>query len=177
MVKTRAEIVDELADREAIRDCFQRYARATDRVDPALLETIFWPDAEVSYKGVYEGPVSGYIAMAPATRDAMEQTAHLLGNMLIEIDHAQARTESYVFAFHRLSGPDGPHDMLLGGRYLDLFERRGEEWRIARRTLVVDWFRNFGDSACWAAGLLGLQMTRGERGPSDPSHAWLARGV
>ena len=28
---------------------------------------------------------------------------------------------------------------LYGGRYLDEFERREGEWRIARRTYVMDW--------------------------------------
>ena len=31
--------------------------------------------------------------------------------------------------------------MTAGGRYVDRFERRHGEWRIAERTVVVDWQR------------------------------------
>jgi hypothetical protein len=34
-------------------------------------------------------------------------------------------------------------DTIGSGRFLDRFERRGDEWRIARRLVVVDWFREY----------------------------------
>ena len=38
------EAIKECIDRAAIRDVLFRYSRAIDRVDRALLKTVYWPD-------------------------------------------------------------------------------------------------------------------------------------
>jgi hypothetical protein len=175
MTKTVSDYAVELADREAIRDCLTRYARANDRCDEALLKSVFWPDAITEYEGFFAGPVGEYIEKSiMATSQLMEQTAHLLGNMLIEINGNSAAAECYVFAFHRLPGVGGPQDLLLGGRYLDQLEKRADRWRIRQRTLICDWFREFADSADWAKGFFGLKMTSGGRFPTDRSYEYFA---
>lgn len=40
-----ATVVQELLDREAIRDCLTRYAHAVDRGDEAMLRAVYWPGA------------------------------------------------------------------------------------------------------------------------------------
>lgn len=176
MGKTVTQFAAELADREAIRDCFTRYGRAIDRCDRALLASVFWPDAHLEFEGLVEGPVAEYLkSTAVATEQHMEQTAHLLGNMLIDIDGDKATSESYVLAFHRLPGEQGAFDLLLGGRYLDTLDKRNDEWRIGSRKLVCDWFREFPDSADWEKGFFGLKMTSGGRFPSDRSYAHFER--
>lgn len=172
MGKKVTEFAKELADREAIRDCFTRYGRAIDRCDKALLAGVFWPDAVTEFEGLHSGAVAQYLEVASqATREFMEQTAHLLGNMLIEFHGDTATSESYVLAFHRLPGTPQPHDLLLGGRYLDRLEKRDDEWRISSRTLIADWFREFPDSADWEKGFFGLKMASGGRFPADRSYA------
>ena len=49
-----------------------------------------------------------------------------------------ARVETYWQVFHREAGADGAedYDYLAGGRYLDTFERRDGEWRIAHTGYV-----------------------------------------
>ena len=44
------------------------------------------------------------------------------------------------------------------GRYLDRLECREDEWRIAERTMIYDWFQNFGTSADWSQGLMGMPL-------------------
>jgi hypothetical protein len=174
MSGTVSEFAREMADREAIRDCMMRYARATDRCDAALLSSVFWPDGNTDYEGFFVGPVSEYLkAAATATSGSMQQTHHFLGNILIEIDGNAANCEGYVVAFHRLPGEAGAHDLMLGGRYLDRFEKRNDIWRIFKRTLVCDWFREYPDSADWEKGFFGLKMTPGGRYPADRSYAVL----
>ena len=174
MSKTVSAFALEMADREAIRDCMTRYARATDRCDAAQLAAVFWPDGSTEYEGFFEGPVSEYLkASAAATAGGMEQTHHFLGNMLIEVEGDFANCESYVVAFHRLPNATGPTDLLLGGRYLDRFAKRNDTWRILKRTLICDWFREYPDSADWEKGFFGLKMTMGERYPADRSYAVL----
>lgn len=172
MTKTVTEFANELADREAIRDCFTRYARAIDRSDSALLSDLFWPDAVIEFEGLIKGPIGEYIEKTvPEAAHSMEQTAHLLANMLIEINGNFATSESYVLAFHRIVGENEPMDLLLGGRYLDRLEKRDDRWRILSRTFVCDWFREFADSADWEKGFFDLKMTSGGRYPTDLSYA------
>src|SRR3546814_11138368 len=45
MRKSISEIRDELADREAIRDCIIRYARGIDRIDEEELDSVYWDNA------------------------------------------------------------------------------------------------------------------------------------
>jgi hypothetical protein len=85
---------------------------------------------------------------------AIEQSAHLLTNILIEFDSADgAVVESYYLAYLRnahlppvmraaLLGPGAPEtgkiDMRSLGRYVDRFERRDGHWRIARRVCIAE---------------------------------------
>ena len=59
----------------------------------------------------------------------------------IRIDGDVAQVDTYCVA-HHVSHPDdqgAQTDMVLGLRYVDRFERRQGEWKIALRTLVADW--------------------------------------
>jgi ketosteroid isomerase-like protein len=160
----------QLADREAIRDCLMRYCRGIDRMDAELVLGVYWPDA-VDEHLVFTGSPAEFVAWCMPLMQQMEQTVHLLGNILIAVEGAVADVESYFQAFHRLRAADGKpaRDLFLGGRYLDRFERRNDEWRIARRTTIADWFREHADSGDWSSGPLGMQMVPGTRAPHDPS--------
>ena len=71
-------------------------------------------------------------------------------------------------------GPDGkPRDTIGSGRYLDKLERRGDEWRITRRIVITDWFRDYPDSGDWEVGPLGMKVPPGGRHPDDLSYSFL----
>jgi hypothetical protein len=79
--------------------------------------------------------------------------------------------ESYFQGYHVMRGEGKPTASLQGGRYLDRFEKRGEEWRIIRRKVVVDWFRAFDDAGDWSVGPQGqAQIQPGGRYPDDDSY-------
>ena len=130
----------ELMDREAIRDCLYRYCRGIDRADEAALRSAYWPDA-IDRHGVYSGPAQGFIDFALEAFKAMPRNVHQISNILIEFRSASdARVESYFNALQRGPGKDGAvRQFLLAGRYCDAFQKRGEEWRVAHRTVVYDW--------------------------------------
>lgn len=164
------KIREELADREAIRDCLARYARSVDRVDEAQLRAVYWEDASDDHI-TYSGPASGFIEQVIPRLMAIDQTSHMIGNMLIELELERANVETYFLAFHRLPEPAGGfHDLVVGGRYLDRMEKRDDEWRISDRKVVVDWFRDNPDSADWSRGFLGVDTRPGGRKPADPSY-------
>ena len=70
------------------------------------------------------------------------------------------------FAVGRLkAGPEKD----LAARYLDRFEKRGEEWRIIHRTLVVDYSRQTGSSETNVYDHASVAL--GKRFPDDPLYS------
>src|SRR5262245_50555387 len=106
MPKTVTALHAELADREAIRACLARYCRGIDRLDEALVLGVYWPDA-VDEHLVFTGSPTEFVAWCMPLMQQMEQTVHLLGNILIAIDGATASVETYFQAYHRLRAANG----------------------------------------------------------------------
>ena len=67
-----------------------------------------------------------------------------------------AAVETHVTAYHRIDMGGEERDIVLGGRYLDRMEKRGGHWRIVHRTMLYDWLSDYGKSADWTQGLLGM---------------------
>lgn len=156
------DTLQQLAAKEVIRDVIYRYARAIDRLDEALLRSVFHPGARHNH--FYEGPSSDpqapssaeapgdFVAFALGLLRTFVRTHHQMGNTLIEFEsESTARVETYFTAYHLvrpkrdpLAGAmahDSEMDYLVGGRYVDRFECRDGQWRIASRTGLTDWMR------------------------------------
>jgi SnoaL-like domain len=147
-----------LLDREAIRECVARLARGEDRRDAGLISAAYWPDSTTDY-GVFVGSFDEYLAWVVPGSDAITNTQHVLGQTYVELDGETARAETQVISYHRVDMGAGERDTCIGGRYLDRFEKRGGEWRIAERTMLYDWFHDWGDAIDWSKGVMGLPFS------------------
>lgn len=131
--------VRQLLDREAIRQCLLRYTRGVDRHDDELILSAFWPDALIGYgqaDPLHPAPFVPWVN--EEHRDKFEQNQHHITSQTIELDGDTAHVESYVI--HFLLGSQrkiGPHT-IGSGRYIERYERRGGEWRIAVREYIPD---------------------------------------
>lgn len=169
---TVTQIREELADREAIRECMFRYCRGIDRNDPELVLSAYWPGA-MDYHTGFTGTVEEFVEWAMPRMAAMEQAMHLIANSLIEIDGSTAKVETYMWAVAVIPGDD-PRQMVSTGRYLDKFEKRDDEWRIAERTVIHDWFEDSPATGDWEVGPFGMSgLLRGAPSPNDHSTTWL----
>lgn len=132
--------MEELLAREAIRDCLYRYARGIDRADEAALLSSYWPDAHDSH-GATSGPVGQFFDRVREAWTHEPRNIHHLTNILIEFTgDNSAKVESYFLALQRSKVRGGAEQqVMLSGRYCDLFEKRNAEWRVASRTVVYDW--------------------------------------
>lgn len=173
MTTPTSHILAELVDREAIRECLYRYSRGVDRLDAAMIRSAYWPDA-VDEHLEFTGNAEEFIAWSFPIMGTMDQTMHLIGNVLMQIEGDRADVESYFYGYHRVTTPEGKADVIGAGRYIDTFEQRQGEWRIARRLVQTDWFRQYPDSADWEAGMLGMKIALGGRYPDDPSYRRLS---
>ena len=63
MIRKVSQIRDEMADREAIRDCLFRYCRGIDRMDAETLRSAYWPGA-MDYHTGFTGTVEQFIEWA-----------------------------------------------------------------------------------------------------------------
>ncbi|MGB3072274.1 MAG: nuclear transport factor 2 family protein [Ottowia sp.] len=166
----------ELMDREAIRECMFRYCRGIDRQDEEALRSAYWPDATDRH-GPYQGSATGFIdwAVKKLAADG-ERSVHSISNMSITLAGAQAAVETYFMALQRDRDPEGvSREVFLAGRYVDRFEKRGNEWRIAARTVVYDWLRHMGTPEGTEAERFGIRMPVGSlKRSDDPFYALLA---
>jgi hypothetical protein len=172
MTRTVAQIREEMADREAIRDCLYRYCRGIDRMDGEVLASAYWPGA-MDYHTGFTGTVEQFVEWALPRLAEMEQNMHMIGNILIRLDGDTAKVESYLWSVSVLPGAN-PRQVMVCGRYLDRFEKRSDEWRIAERLVVHDWFEEKPATADWTVGPFGMpDLLRGTSAPEDASVRWL----
>jgi hypothetical protein len=133
--------VQELLDRQAILECLNRYSRGLDRKDLDVLRSAYHPDATD-----HHGALGDYNPETLITdwlvRDADRTFSHhLLLNTSIDLDGDMAHTETYfqlLIGLKPEAAKNGSTLVVSGGRYIDRFERRNGEWRIARRVLISE---------------------------------------
>lgn len=130
-------MVQELYDRQAIRDQVNNYCRGVDRMDRELLRSVYHPDA-IDDHGHFTGSVEGFIDWAFGYHSNYQDAhQHIVTNHTCELDGNVAHTETYWLFVGR--NKQAPMLAMSGGRYIDRFEKRNGEWKIAARKCVVDW--------------------------------------
>ena len=175
-----------LLAKQAITELLHRYARAIDRMDEAMLRSVFHEGSQHNH--FYAGPSSDpsqpstdeapgdFVAFALGVLSTHERTHHQIGNVLIELTDANtAVSECYFTAHHRqraigdpLAGAaacDTPMDYFVGGRYLDRLECRDGTWGIVERTGMTDWVRLDAPSSAVMSAI--PPDTIGRQGPDD----------
>lgn len=168
---TTPTTLQDLLDREAIRDCLYRYCRGIDRCDEGALRSSYWEDATDCH-GAWNGSASGFIEQALKKLRLGGQRVHQVTNVLIELHGDAAAVESSFFALQAQA--NATLETFLCGRYVDRFERRQGEWRVAARTVVYDWIeeRERPELARGAAQF-GVRQPVGAAAPQDAVYALL----
>lgn len=129
-----------LIDKQALYELAVRYARAIDRRDRNLLLSVYHDDAVDEHGTMFTGGPVAFADWQPEVMKRFEITTHYIMNTAYRLDGDRAEGELHFIAYHRTTD-EPPEDLYVGGRYLDRYERRRGEWRIAHRTLVWDFTR------------------------------------
>jgi len=128
--------IDAMLDREAIRDALSRFSRGMDRFDREAYLSAFHDDAEMA-AGPFVGSARDCWDWAvPMHDEGQLLTHHSLLNITIDLDGDTAHTETYYMFVARNRDETV---VLAGGRYVDRFEKRNGDWRIALRTNIIEW--------------------------------------
>jgi hypothetical protein len=183
--------VQDVVDSHQIQAVINQYCRALDRCDLELLKDVYWPDA-IHNHGIFDGGALEFAEYAmPEIARVFAKTQHHICNVNVELHGDVAHTESYLLAFHSISsdpeimlevfGPeyaaahadDGvdAHDYILIARYHDRLEKRDGTWRIAVRTVSVEWTINQPGSAVAGVNIANAIHRQGARDRTDLSYA------
>jgi ketosteroid isomerase-like protein len=125
-----------LLDKQDITEALTRFSRGMDRLDRDLFLSAFHDDAEMA-AGPFVGTVQECADWSfPMHVEGQILTHHALLNITIDLDGDTAHTETYYLFVAR-----NKDESLVqaGGRYIDRFERRDGEWKIALRTNAIEW--------------------------------------
>ena len=165
-MKSHAERLQELLDKQDITEQIYNYGRSMDRLDHELGRAVFHPEAKADYdQQMYQGSGWGFVDMALNGHLGYLVHSHQFCNILIHVEGDTARSETYGDVTLRRRDENGVlHDSRNLGRYIDRWERRADGvWRIIDRKYVHDL-----DQSGPAVGV--LFETRGRRDPSDESY-------
>ena len=133
--------LQELLDKQAIQELVARYSRTLDWLDDDGQAGCYWPDAHVDY-GFFQGTAAEFVPVVMGVERYTGRRWHLLAPLSIKLTSATtAQGECYGIAVGLRREEDGEpyRGNMYGGRYLDEYEKRGQEWRISRRRYVMDW--------------------------------------
>jgi hypothetical protein len=162
----QSAIIQELIDKRAIEEALLRYCRGIDRCDEELVLSAFHDDAYDDH-GSYGGPAREFAwRIVDRNRRLVEFSMHRITNHLIDVDGDIAISEAMVSSVQRIVGE--ARLQFSGSRYLDRFERRNGQWRIAYRLIVHDWGGSAELGAWTLPGADTTAFVSGGRGMADP---------
>lgn len=91
--------LQDLIDKQAIREVVLTYCRGIDRLDFDLVRSAYHPDAIDHHTG-FDGNIDEYIAWVTPKLSAIGGTMHHIGNHLVELHGDQAISEAYSMSTH-----------------------------------------------------------------------------
>ena len=114
--------LQELIEKEAIREQIYTYCRALDRIDNELGYTVFAEDAKVDYGPTYKGDGRGFIDMMLNMHRGMVATHHMMTNILIKFndDMTRAASETYMYAACKYKNKAGEASFTVEARCRDI---------------------------------------------------------
>lgn len=162
------QMLEDLYARQAISNALATYAHGIDRLDEAAVRSAFHPDA-VDNHGPFVGSPDEFIAWVfPFLRDQYVTTSHHLTTQLINLQGTHAVSVTYALVIQDKLADSGRRlQYIAHARYVDRFECRDGEWKIAARTVVLDSART-DQAASWDGATPSETITTGARDRSDP---------
>jgi hypothetical protein len=136
-----ARALHDLLDKQHMHESLLRYCRGTDRVVAELMLQLFKPGAHSSH-GAFDGPIEDFVAdYVVRIKESATSVMHALANVLIEIDQdVDTATSESSFVCYLGRTVDGADLVdVMGGRYLDRWERVDGTFLVADRVVVHDW--------------------------------------
>jgi ketosteroid isomerase-like protein len=138
---------EEAADRLAIRELVEAYARCADRRDAKGQMALFTPDTHFIVCMNAKDPTPSQELhsreeLAPVFADLNQYAAtmHFLGQTtILTLTPGRGTGETYCMPHHLTLDGEDRRLMIAALRYMDTFVKTDGEWLFAERKLYVDW--------------------------------------
>lgn len=171
---TTDALLQEMLDEFALRKLVHAYCRAVDRGDFTTLRRLYHDDAVDAHGEFSTGSVEEFLGTLAASRPHIRSMQHNVTTVNFAIDGDVAEGEIDVIAMHTFGAGDRDVDVMIGGRYLDKYERRQDVWKIIERTIVTDWAHVNDPSSVDLSHPITRGTLKGSPGADDPSHQFFS---
>ena len=112
-------------DMQEVKAVAHRFARGLDRCDRQIIESCFHKDGMDDH-GFFKGSATEFCDWVMKELEKFTISQHLITTQNAEINGNSAMCESYFYAYHLMSTPNGDKDVIAAGRYLDTMEKSNE---------------------------------------------------
>ncbi len=171
---TTDTILQEMIDEFQLRKLVHAYCRAVDRGDFAQLKNLYHHDGVDAHGGFSAGTADDFFDQLISARPYIRSMQHNITTVNFAISGHGAEGEVYTIAIHTIAGKDRDLDLVVGGRYLDKYEKRDDTWKIVERTIVTDWARVSDPSSMDLSHPITRDTLKGTPGVDDPSHEFFS---
>ena len=173
--RLETEVAALRAQRE-IEDVLTRYSRALDWLDDALLDTVFYDDAEIDY-GFFQGSGREFKPLLMTVERSVGRRWHFTAQVKIELDGDFADVASYNLSMAAEpvhADPPAEFDQFFG-YYVDRLARRNGRWGILRRKHLLLTAARVRESRL--EGPYALLNAIGPATPQHPDYLRLSRAA
>ncbi|QHS09971.1 nuclear transport factor 2 family protein [Sinimarinibacterium sp. NLF-5-8] len=129
----------QLLDKQAITELVHAYCNAADRHDFAKMRALYHDDAIDEHGQFSRGLARDFLDKLPDIQAPMAILHHNITTLNLKLAGDRAEGEVYLIAMHQVQSDEGLFDVLIGGRYLDKYQKRNGVWKFAHRSIVADW--------------------------------------
>jgi hypothetical protein len=171
---TTESLQQEMLDEFALQKLVHAYCRAVDRGDFATLRELYHYDAVDAHGEFSTGSVDDFLSMLAASRAHIRSMQHNITTANFAVDGNTAEGEIYTIAMHTFGSGDRDVDVIVGGRYLDKYEKRDDVWKIIGRTIVTDWARVNDPSSVDLSHPITRGTLKGSPDADDPSRQFFS---
>jgi ketosteroid isomerase-like protein len=170
----RRQAAEEMLDEYLLSKLVHTYCRAVDRGDVERLRELYHDDAVDAHGDFSAGSVEQFLGQLAASRPHIRAMQHHITTVNFAIAGEVAEGEVYTIAVHTIAAGDRDTDLIVGGRYLDRYEKRDGIWKISERTIVTDWARTSDPSAMDRTHPITKGTLSGAVDASDPSYRFFS---
>lgn len=162
-------LLQEMLDEFALRKLVHLYCRAVDRGDLEAVRELYHPDAEDQHGAFSSGSIDDFLVRLARTRPHLRSMQHHITTTNFAIHGDSAEGEIYSIATHVFATKKGETEVIVGGRYLDKYEKRSSTWKFIERAIVTDWAHVHDPSSVDLSHSMVRDSPKGSLGPDDPS--------
>jgi hypothetical protein len=163
-----------MLDEFELRKLVHGYCRAVDRGDFETLRSLYHHDAKDAHGDFSAGTAADFLAQLEAAHPYVRSMQHNVTTVNFAISGQLAEGEIYTIATHTFNAGDRDVDVIVGGRYLDKYEKRDGAWKFSERAIVTDWAHVNDPSTVNFSHPITRDTPEGSPGAGDASHQFFS---